>query len=107
MRTIWLDAQLPPALATWLNEHFAVQTSTLARLGMDELEDDELFLAAKLGTKTLISKDRDMFDLIRRIGPPPQLVWVRCGNTSNANLIRVFASTFEDCLRMLDEGESV
>jgi len=33
-----------------------------------------------------MTKDRDFIALVERHGSPPQVVWLACGNTSNARL---------------------
>ena len=31
----------------------------------------------------MITKDRDFVELLGRLGPPPKIIWITCGNTSN------------------------
>jgi predicted nuclease of predicted toxin-antitoxin system len=33
-----------------------------------------------------MTKDSDFVDLVERLGPPPQIIWLTCGNTSNLRL---------------------
>jgi predicted nuclease of predicted toxin-antitoxin system len=45
---------------------------------------------------TLVSLDADLADLAALIGPPPRLIWLRCGNQWTGfieNLLRVHADT--------------
>ena len=39
-----------------------------------------------------MTKDADFAELLEQHGPPPQVVLVTCGNTSNARLRRVISS---------------
>lgn len=52
-----------------------------------------------------MTKDRDFLRLLDRHGPPPQVLWVTCGNTSNARLRKVLAAVMPRVLQLLAEGE--
>ena len=103
----WLDAQLPPQLAVWLSQHFGVQAVALRDLGLRDAEDRKIFMAARSAGVVLISKDMDFVDLVQRLGTPPQLLWVTCGNVTNRRLQQVFEATFEQALHALREGSEV
>jgi predicted nuclease of predicted toxin-antitoxin system len=103
---LWLDAQLSPALCGWLAETFAVEASHVREFGLHEAEDPELFEAARAAAvDAVITKDRDFVDLVERLGPPPKVIWITLGNTSNANLKRILAATLRDVLALLEQGE--
>jgi predicted nuclease of predicted toxin-antitoxin system len=55
----------------------------------------------------VISKDRDFVELIERLGPPPQVIWLTCGNTSNANLQSILIVTLPKAVALLQAGESL
>jgi predicted nuclease of predicted toxin-antitoxin system len=103
----WLDAQLPPALARYLTETFGVDAQVVRELGLRDAIDREIFEAAKRDGVAVITKDGDFVELVQRLGPPPQIVWVTCGNTSNRHLQRVFAATFADARELLAGGAAV
>ena len=108
-RTVWVDAQLPPSLAPWLRGAI-IQCKRLFAQGTggsETTEDIEIFKAARLQNALLISKDGDFVDLVQRLGTPPQLVWVTCGNVTNANLKEIFSAVFADALNLLQAGEAV
>jgi predicted nuclease of predicted toxin-antitoxin system len=86
----WVDAQLPPALATWLAERFKEDALSLRDIGLRDAPDMEIFRAAQQAGIVLISKDSDFVELVSRYGTPPKLVWVSCGNVSNRSLMIVF-----------------
>lgn len=47
--TIWVDAQLPPAIAVWITStSFGVTAVALRDIGLRDAEDYEIFEAAKL-----------------------------------------------------------
>jgi len=103
----WLDAQLPPGLATWLEGTFAVEAKAVRELGLLRAKDAEIFGAARQADAVLVSKDIDFVDLVQQHGVPPQLIWVTCGNTSNARLREVFAATLPRAMVLLDEGRAI
>ena len=103
----WVDAQLPPALADWLAERFGVAASSLKSLGLRDAADEEIFAAARKAGATVISKDSDFVDLVTRLGAPPRLIWVTCGNATNRHLRALFERTFLDALELLEQGESM
>lgn len=105
----WVDAQLPPALAAWLRETRGVEAKALREMGLRDAEDMEIFEAARQqGEATVvISKDADFVELVLRMGTPPKLLWVTCGNLTNARLIQVFERTFEDAVALLQGGEAI
>jgi predicted nuclease of predicted toxin-antitoxin system len=103
----WVDAQLPPVLATWLREQFQVEAFSLRELGLRDAEDAVIFQAAQQPGIVIISKDSDFLELISRYGPPPQLIWVTCGNATNKKLQFVFSETFSTALKLLAAGQAM
>ena len=80
-----VDANLPPRLVGWLIEqgHEAGYSDDL--LG-PSASDTAIFAAAEESDAVIVSKDRD-FRLLVQPPPPPQLLWVRLGNATNARLV--------------------
>ena len=84
MMEIWIDAQLSPTLAAWINRTYDdIAAQSVRAAGMRDAEDDEIFHAAREAGVVVMSKDSDFLDLLERHGPPPQVIWITCGNTSN------------------------
>jgi len=44
---IWLDAQMSPAIATWISSHYAVNAVAIRDLGLRDAKDKEIFEAAR------------------------------------------------------------
>ena len=103
----WVDAQLPPGLAHWLGSTFAVESVALRDIGLLYAKDTTIFSAAREAQAVLVSKDIDFVDLVQRCGAPPRLLWVTCGNVSNARLREVFSATFPRALALLAEGREI
>lgn len=107
--TFWLNAQLPPRFARWLVEEFGVEAVTLYDLGPRDAQDLEIFEAARgNGSGTVVvTKDRDFVDLVVRLGTPPQILWLTCGNITNRGLQETFSKTFPAALELLNAGEAI
>ena len=90
--TVWIDAQLPPALAPWLSATFGLTATSCRDLGLRDALDPAIFAVARTAGVVVISKDADFAEMVTRLGPPPQVLWLRCGNTSNAALRAILSS---------------
>jgi predicted nuclease of predicted toxin-antitoxin system len=53
---IWVDAQLPPTLASWLNSSFDLEASSLRDLGLRDARDIEIFEAARIANAVIMTK---------------------------------------------------
>jgi predicted nuclease of predicted toxin-antitoxin system len=107
MTTIWIDAHLSPAIATWITGTFGITAVALRDLGLRDAEDPEIFEAAKAQGIIFMTKDSDFVDLVERLEAPPQIIWLTCGNTSNARLREILSSTLLDALELLGSGEKL
>ena len=54
-----------------------------------------------------MTKDSDFLSLIEGLGSPPRVLWITCGNTSNARLRRVLREVLPTALGLLEQGESL
>ena len=104
---IWLDAQLSPALAAWVSAEFAVSAAAVRDLGLRDSEDREIFFAAREALAILITEDSDFVRLLEKLGPPPRVIWLTFGNTSNARLKEILAQTLNKTLELIQAGEAV
>ena len=104
---LWLDAQLSPEMAEWITERFGYETVALRDLGLRDASDVEIFKAAKQADVVLITKDSDFSHLIQQLGVPPRVIWLRCGNTSNRRLRRLFQQSLRQAVALLDQGETL
>jgi len=102
---IWVDAQLSPAIAPWLAENFSVNAQALRDLGLREATDREIFAAARSAAAVVMTKDSDFVKLLEESGPPPQVVWLTCGNTSNARLKQTLTKALPRAIGLLESGE--
>src|SRR5690606_25172013 len=51
--------------------------------------------------------DRDFVDLLERLGAPPQVIWITCGNTSNRAMRQILSSALPTALDLIRRGESL
>jgi len=77
------------------------------RLDLVRTIDPDIFRMAREANVVVMTKDADFVLLQDRFGAPPAILWVRCGNTSNAHLKRVLQRTFSRALKMLEAGETL
>jgi predicted nuclease of predicted toxin-antitoxin system len=102
---LWIDAQLSPALARWLSDTFNVTAYAVRDLRLRDAKDLPIFHAAREAGAVIMSKDSDFVLLLERFGPPPQILWVTCGNTSNARLREILLKSFPEARARLEQGE--
>jgi len=105
--TIWVDAQLSPAIAVWITNALGLEAIALRDLGLRDAEDPEIFEAAKAQKAIVMTKDSDFVDLVERLGPPPQIIWLTCGNTSNLRLREILSTILPRALELLASGETL
>ena len=104
--TIWIDAQLSPSLALWINQNFeGIEAKSLRALGLRDAQDIDIFRQAKQANVILMSKDEDFLQLLQTFGPPPSIILVTCGNTSNARMREILNKQLEFILQLIKGGE--
>lgn len=104
---IWVDAQLSPAVATWLTSTQGVDAVALRDLGLRDAEDSKIFFAARQNGAVVMSKDKDFAELVLRHGAPPQVIWITCGNTSNTRLQDILSRAWPMVVQLLASGEKL
>jgi predicted nuclease of predicted toxin-antitoxin system len=104
---LWIDAQLSPALAPWIADRFEIEAFSIKYLGHQNATDLQIFHAARRTGAVVMTKDGDFLRLLEQHGPPPQVLWVTLGNTSNARMKAVLESTFQKAAALLESGEAL
>lgn len=103
----WLNANLSPQFGAWLANEYKVDCKTVKALGLRDAKDPETFKRAKEAGVVLVTKDKYFVDLVLRHGPPPQILLLTMGNTSNAMLKEICAKRFPKVLELLRAGEAI
>ena len=104
---IWVDAQLSPLIAQWLRSTYGIDVVAVRDLRLRDARDRDIFLSAREAKAILLTKDRDMVDLVTQLGSPPQILWLTCGNTSNEKLKTILASAWPVAKNLLEVGEKI
>ena len=97
-----IDAQLPPALCLWL-EGYGHQAVHVAAIGLGAASDRAIANHAEANGLILISKDEDFLTL--RLPDRFRLLWLRCGNATNAALMVWLNARWRQIEALLDAGE--
>lgn len=102
---IWLDNHLSPALARWISTEFKHECVVVRDLGLSRASDLAIFKGARDVASVFVTKDRDFAELVDRLGPPPAILLLTCGNTSTANLKVLLQDRLPAALAMIGGGE--
>jgi predicted nuclease of predicted toxin-antitoxin system len=102
---LWIDAQLSPSIGRWISTNFGIESHAIRELGMLRAKDREIFHSAREAEAVIMTKDADFLELVQRHGPPPQILWVTCGNTSNARLRHILQHALPLAVQHLNDGE--
>lgn len=104
---IWIDAQMSPVIAPWITAHFPITCLAVRDVGLRDAEDREIFLEARKQSAIVMTKDKDFILLQNELGAPPKIIWITCGNTSNARLKEILTATLSEALDFLNAGEDL
>jgi len=104
---IWVDAHLSPALANWITAEFGEAAQAVRDVGLRHAKDKDIFAAARQADAIVMTKDEDFVEMMGRLGPPPRVIWLTCGNTSNAALCLLLKSTLPRALDLLKQGNAL
>jgi predicted nuclease of predicted toxin-antitoxin system len=102
-----VDAHISPKLCPLIRRQFALDVVHVRDLGLREAEDPQIFDRAREAQVVVFTKDEDFVDLVGRLGTPPQVLWLRCGNMSNARLWTILSGALPDAIELLAQGEPV
>lgn len=102
---VWIDAQLSPYLASWISSEFDLEVRAVRELGLRDATDREIFEAARDAGTVVLTKDSDFVFLLEQLGPPPQILWLTVGNTSNARLKETLLRSLPAAQKLLLQGE--
>jgi predicted nuclease of predicted toxin-antitoxin system len=70
-------------------------------------KDPDIFEAARAVNAIVMTKDADFVELVERLGPPPQVLWVTCGNTTNARLQVILTKCLPLAIPLLERREPI
>ena len=93
------------SLLSWICQSLLVEAVALRDIGLRDAEDEEIFAQAKSAGVVMMTKDSDFLGWLDRYGPPPQVLWLTCGNTSNVHLKQILSATLAEAITLLNSGE--
>jgi predicted nuclease of predicted toxin-antitoxin system len=101
-----VDANLPPALARWLeSEGHAAQH--VSDLGMERSTDREIWARARELEACVVTKDEDFILLQALDRAGPAIVWIRVGNAVRNVLLRRLPLLWPAVISSIERGEKV
>jgi len=77
-----VDAQLPPALARWLQEA-GHEAAHVEDVGLRAADDSAIWAHALQSGAIIVTKDEDFAARAAQAATAPVVVWLRVGNTTN------------------------
>jgi len=104
----WLDVHLKPELALLLKREFSVDAIAVRDLGLRDATDRQIFERGRqLGNLVVVIKDGDFVELVYRLRPPPEVLWLTVGNLTTAELKTVLHKTLNQAIADLCSGSPV
>ena len=104
---IWVDAHISPAVAKWVSAELGHPACSVRDLGLQNAKDKDIFAAARQANAIVMTKDSDFAEMVERLGPPPSVIWLTCGNTSNAALRGLLKSTLPRAIELISRGDKL
>lgn len=96
-----VDAQLPPALARWIEKQGSPATAA-RELQLRDAPDVSIWEHATKTSCVIITKDEDFAERTWRTESGPQIVWLRIGNSGNAVLINWLKPLWPEIISKLE-----
>jgi predicted nuclease of predicted toxin-antitoxin system len=103
---VLIDAQLPPALASWLRAR-GTEANHVVDLDMLRASDQEIWDRALVDGYALVTKDRDFADWAITRSPAPRIIWLRRGNQDTMALLDWLEDAWPRIVEALDDGARV
>lgn len=80
---VLIDANFSYSACAWIAAVSDVDVQTLRDAKPSGVEDEVIVEAWRKPGSVLLTKDRDFVDVVIRLGPPPAVIWLTCGNAKN------------------------
>ena len=85
---IIIDNNISYHVASILKDDF-IGIVHVSSIGLDEVDDSEIWKYAKDKELHIFTKDKDFNDIQQLKGFPPKIVWVRTGNASTKTIVNL------------------
>lgn len=103
----WIDVNLPPAMAIWIQEDFGMAAKSFKELNFDTEQDVVVFtMAAKrLNAVVITTKDVDFKNLSEEMSIHPKILYLNIGNVSNKMLKEIIYKSLKDVIETFLETD--
>ena len=81
-------------------------SNQVRRLGLDQADDSALWQFAKANGFVIVTQDSDFADLAALYGPPPKIIWLRCGNQPTAFVEKLLRDQAESIAMFAADAQS-
>ena len=75
-------------------------------LGLDKADDSAIWQFAKANDFIIVTQDADFADMAALYGPPPKIIWLRCGNQSSAFVAKLLREHSESIAAFVADQEA-
>ena len=107
MTIIWLDANLAPPLAGWIQDNFGVEARSAEQLALRHASDSRIFREAAAAGAIIMTRDKDFVVMATASRARVPVIWLRCGNASTARLRELLAGALAAAVESISEGALV
>lgn len=98
------DNNLSDKLIAKLDDLFPGSTHVMIK-GLDESDDQEIWIFAKENGFTIVTKDSDFNDLSVTKGSPPKVIWLKIGNCRVPDIENIIRNNIKALNKFLDNPE--
>lgn len=99
-----VDTNLPKALAAWIAAR-GHKAEHVLDLGLAQAKDSDLWRRASETDAVIVSKDEDFADLARQPQTGPCVLWLRTGNGTTRDVLRLLEPLWPAIELRLTAGE--
>jgi len=82
------------------------ESSQVRRAGLEAADDRAIWEYAKANGFAVVSQDSDFADMAALYGPPPKVVWLRCGNQTNEFIEKLFRDHAETAIAFEQDADA-
>ena len=74
---------------------FFPDSSQVRLAGLAQADDDTIWRFAGANDYVIVSLDADFAERAAALGPPPKVIWLRCGNKPTESVAALLSDNFE------------
>lgn len=101
-----IDAQLPPALSSWLAER-GHDAEHVMDCGLQSASDREIWDFAVSSAAVIVTKDEDFAQRRAVVEKGPPIIWIRLPNARRSDLLDWFERALPQIVAALEAGETL